>query len=413
MKILIYISLFIFTSFEADAGWFQQNSGTSANLRSVVFNHGNENIAWACGENGTILYTSNGGIYWVQQNSGTTADLYAIVFMEISEGPVYACGENGIILRTSNSGTNWNVIQSNVSVTLRDISDFNFVAVGDSGVILKSSDQGLNWFPLASPTLKNLYAVCAIFSNYIVGQDGTILNGIGSGTIWSLGSSGVANDLYGVPLFGSRDIAVGEGGLILRSTNTGTNWFTQNSFTQRTIRSAEYSVNNTSRIYCAGDSGLIMKTTDYGNHWGFQNSGTDKDLYSVFFYLDDNTGYAAGNNGTILKTTDGGGIITSISNSGHSETGNTPFGFTLNQNFPNPFNPETVIRYSLNEDSFVSLKVHDVQGNEIALLVNEKKNRGVHNFQFSTFNYELSSGVYFYTIEIEGFTETKRMILLK
>ena len=411
MKILIYISLLIFTSNEADAGWFQQNSGTTADLRSVNFNHGNENIAWACGENGTILYTSNGGTNWIQQNSGTTADLYAIVFMEISEGPVYACGENGIILRTSNNGSNWNVIPSNVFVTLRDISDFNFVAVGDSGVILKSSNQGLNWYPLASPTTKNLYAVCASFSNYIAGQDGTILNGIGSGTIWSLGSSGVTNNLYGVPLFGSRDIAVGEGGLILRSTNNGANWYSQNSFTLRTIRSAEYSVNNTSRIYCAGDSGSILKTTDYGNHWGSQNSGTDKDLFSVFFYLDDNTGYAAGNNGTILKTTDGGGIITSVS--GPSQTGNIPSGFILDQNFPNPFNPETVIRYSLSEDSFVRLKVYDVRGNEIAELVNEKQNPGIYNCQFSTVNYPLSSGMYFYKIEAGNFVMVRRMVLIK
>ena len=412
MKILIYISLLIFTTLEADAGWFQQNSGTSANLRSVIFNHGNENIAWACGENGTILYTSNGGINWVQQNSGTTADLYSIVFMEISEGPVYACGENGIILRTSNNGSNWNVIPSIVSVTLRDISDFNFVAVGDSGVILKSSNQGLNWYSLASPTTKNLYAVCASFSNYIAGQDGTILNGIGSGTIWSLGVSGVTNDLYGVPLFGSRDITVGEDGLILRSTNNGTNWYTQNSFTQRSIRSTEYSVNNTSRIYCTGDSGLILKTTDSGIHWGFQNSGTDRDLYSVFFYLDDNTGYAVGNNGTILKTTDGGGIITSVS--GHSQNENISSGFILDQNFPNPFNPETVIRYSLIEDSFVSLKVYDVRGIEIATIVNRKQNRGVYNCQLSTVNYSLSSGIYFYSLFANGkIVETKSMLFLK
>jgi photosystem II stability/assembly factor-like uncharacterized protein len=413
MKIIYCAVYFILTSIStADAGWFLQNSGTGANLRSVIFNHGNENIAWTCGENGTILFTSNGGVNWIQQNSGTTTDLYAIVFMEISEGPVFACGENGLIFRTSNSGTNWNVIPSNVSVTLKDISDFNFVAVGDSGVILKSSNQGLTWYQLASPTVKNLYAVSAVFSNYIVGQEGTILNGIGSGTIWSLGVSGVTNNLYGVPLFGSRDIAVGAGGVILRSTNNGTNWFTQNSFTQRTIRSTEYSVNNTSIIYCAGDSGLILKTTDYGNHWGFQNSSTDNDLYSVFFYLDDNTGYAVGNNGTILKTTDGGGITTSVSD--QSDTKNIPSGFMLYQNYPNPFNPATVISYSLSEDRFVSLKVYDVRGNEIAALVNEKQNRGNYNFQFSSVNYQLSSGIYYCSLKINGILiDTKRMVLLK
>ena len=408
----IFLCIFLLISFEADAGWFQQNSGTNGNLKSVIFNHGNENIAWACGENGTIVYTSNGGVNWIQQNSGTTADLYAIVFMEISEGPVYVCGENGIILRTSNNGTNWNLIPSNVSVTLRDISDFNFVAVGDSGIILKSSNQGLTWYQLASPTVKNLYAVSAVFSNYITGQDGTILNGIGSGTIWSLGASGVKNNLYGVPLFGSRDIAVGEGGMILRSTNIGTNWYTQNSLTQKNIRSTEYSVNNTSRIYCAGDSGLILKTTDNGIHWGFQNSGTDNDLYSVFFYLDDNTGYAVGNNGTILKTSDGGGIITSNSNSGHTEIEYKLSDFILYQNFPNPFNPVTNLGFGISDLGFVSLKVYNAIGYVVKTLINENKPEGRYEVEFN--GEGLPSGIYYYSLKINGILiDTKRMVLLK
>ncbi len=90
-----------------------------------------------------------------------------------------------------------------------------------------------------------------------------------------------------------------------------------------------------------------------------------------------------------------------------------PERFSLEQNYPNPFNPVTVIRYSLRENRFVTLKVFDVRGNEIATLVNEKQNKGNYNYQFSTVNYQLSSGVYFYRLAAGDFIETKRMILLK
>jgi hypothetical protein len=90
-----------------------------------------------------------------------------------------------------------------------------------------------------------------------------------------------------------------------------------------------------------------------------------------------------------------------------------PDRFSLSQNYPNPFNPETVIRYSLIENRFVTLKLYDVKGNEIATLVNEKQNAGNYDYQLSTVNYQLSSGVYFYRLEAGDFIETRRMIFLK
>ncbi len=90
-----------------------------------------------------------------------------------------------------------------------------------------------------------------------------------------------------------------------------------------------------------------------------------------------------------------------------------PGNFSLSQNYPNPFNPTTVIRYSISENSFVSLKVYDVLGNEVAALVNEKQNPGSYNCQFSTVNYQLSSGMYFYKLTAGEFSEVKKMTLLK
>ena len=87
--------------------------------------------------------------------------------------------------------------------------------------------------------------------------------------------------------------------------------------------------------------------------------------------------------------------------------------FSLQQNYPNPFNPETVISYRLSTASFVTLKVYDVLGNEVATLVNKYQQAGSHNSKFSLNNYRLSSGVYFYRLTTGNYSETKKMTLLK
>ena len=106
-----------------------------------------------------------------------------------------------------------------------------------------------------------------------------------------------------------------------------------------------------------------------------------------------------------------------------------PNDFCLDQNFPNPFNPSTKIKYSIPnvtlsgalptgrqvEGSRVTLKVFDVLGNEVATLVNEYKNAGSYEVDFSTTGgaTSLSSGVYFYKLSAGSFVQTKKMILLK
>ena len=88
-----------------------------------------------------------------------------------------------------------------------------------------------------------------------------------------------------------------------------------------------------------------------------------------------------------------------------------PVHFSLKQNYPNPFNPSTKISYSLPSEGFVSLKVYDVLGNEIATLVNENKLSG--NYE-TIFNGEsLASGVYLYVLRYENQIYSKKMMLLK
>ncbi|HLT24918.1 MAG TPA: T9SS type A sorting domain-containing protein, partial [Ignavibacteria bacterium] len=89
----------------------------------------------------------------------------------------------------------------------------------------------------------------------------------------------------------------------------------------------------------------------------------------------------------------------------------TPREFALNQNYPNPFNPTTNIQYDIPNDVFVSIKVYDMLGREVAELVNEVKNAGRYIVGFN--GSKLSSGIYYYKIKAGSFEQTRRMVLIK
>ncbi len=98
-----------------------------------------------------------------------------------------------------------------------------------------------------------------------------------------------------------------------------------------------------------------------------------------------------------------------------SATGNNlPSEFVLYQNYPNPFNPNTTISFSLPRADYVTLKIYDILGNEIELLINnEWKEAGTHDIIYSAKNNKLSSGVFFYNLQTGNFSETRKIVLLK
>lgn len=102
------------------------------------------------------------------------------------------------------------------------------------------------------------------------------------------------------------------------------------------------------------------------------------------------------------------GIVTDVED---EKSVNIPNEFILSQNYPNPFNPETSIKYQLSAISFVSLKVFDVLGREVATLVNEEKPAGTYTINFNAEG--LSSGVYFYRINAGNFVQIKKLVFMK
>lgn len=108
-------------------------------------------------------------------------------------------------------------------------------------------------------------------------------------------------------------------------------------------------------------------------------------------------------------------IITDIkeNNTGLAET---PKDFSISQNFPNPFNPSTKINFNVAKSGLVNLKVYDILGREVCTLINEQKQPGSYSIEFNSdkmSSKQPSSGVYFYRIKSNDFSETKKMLLLK
>ena len=93
------------------------------------------------------------------------------------------------------------------------------------------------------------------------------------------------------------------------------------------------------------------------------------------------------------------------------EKSSTPLSFSLNQNYPNPFNPTTTITYSLPQSGMVTLNVYDITGKFITTLVDGLKGVGTHSVQFE--GNSLSSGMYVYTLQTDGYRQTRQMLLVK
>jgi hypothetical protein len=88
-----------------------------------------------------------------------------------------------------------------------------------------------------------------------------------------------------------------------------------------------------------------------------------------------------------------------------------PADFTLEQNFPNPFNPNTTIRFSIPKATHVTLSIYNSLGEEIAKLVSQNLYAGIHTTEWDASGF--ASGVYYYRITADNFVETKKLLLLK
>jgi len=243
--------------------------------------------------------------------------------------------------------------------------------------------------------LTNQYITSLAISgkNIFAGGSGVYLS-TNSGTIWTM--AGLSN-LYVTSLAVScTNIFAGGSGVYL-STNSGTTW-TTTGLTNQYITSLAASGTN---IF-AGGNGVFLSTNS-GTTW--TSAGLTNQYITSLAVSSTNIFAATYGNNVWMRPLSEMVTVFEVSKN------NLPTDYVLKQNYPNPFNPSTMIEFSIKNNSWAKLIVYDMLGREVTTLVNENKSAGTYKVKFDASH--LSSGVYLYKLETNGFTQSKKMLLLK
>jgi hypothetical protein len=160
-------------------------------------------------------------------------------------------------------------------------------------------------------------------------------------------------------------------------------------------------------MFCVVDGNGFYVSSNYGLSWVLKNSG---ELNGVNFYP---SSMIIANNSMVYISTFKTSVWQNAANlvSIQQITSVTPEKFILFQNYPNPFNPNTKIKFDLKETSDVTLEIYNSAGKEIQTIVDKKLSSGSYEVNWNASDFP--SGVYYYKIVAENFTETKKMMLIK
>ena len=378
--------------FGTDKGLFKSNDNGDT-WQSISYNSsGTENQVIRCvhaTENGEIfagsdksLYKSdNGGNSWTTLSS-LPQNLSYNDITQINGNIVVSHGENfktGGVYYSADGGTSWTMATGLPDKPANHFfADGKILYVGDSRGIYKSNDSGQSWSA--------------------AGTSNPEMNGILYLT--KLGNSFFAGDIGGKGMYTSTDNAN-------TWTQLDTNIFTL-PFCQLfcVIEANGMLVANMDGNCNPGGSSAIKASVDTGKTWNTFTDGLPQAFCPVL---------GKNSTGTNLFTKEGFGykVYRYGAVTGVNDNPPVSLSFVLDQNYPNPFNPSTIIKYQLPEDGYVTLRVYDVLGKEIATLVNEFKQAGNYSSQFLIQKSQLPSGIYFYTLRVNGYAETKKMILAK
>jgi photosystem II stability/assembly factor-like uncharacterized protein len=383
------------------------------NLHSICFWDSLEGIA--VGNNGKTYLTSNAGYSWKEVNTDETSNLNKVVCRGNQE--CWIAGQQGTILYSSDKGNNWTSKNINTSANLTGIqvlNDNNVLAYLDNaGVFYKTTDKGDTWDRVYFPTSPPPYAT-VITTAYFIDENcgwavenlGSIYRTINGGINWvqtcNLYSNNILN--WEIHFSNSHYGWLYRVNILSRTTDGGLTW----SDISLPVIHSEYPSRifflNDSTIFVLTGKGYLYKTFDYATT--FQVERLNYSTLEELFFINDYKGWAIGQN-IIISSFDATPIVNSVIDD-HIISLDC---FQISQNYPNPFNPSTSIRYAISSRQFVSLRVYDVLGKEIAALVNEEKNAGSYETEFNASH--LASGIYYYRLRAGDYVETKKMLMIK
>ncbi len=413
----LFTILVMLVAMNASAQWVQMSNGMgndkTVTSLAVIGNNIFAGIYQYPISYGVFLSTNNGDS-WVASG---LASLY-IYSLAVSGTNLFAGTNNGVFLST-NSGTNWSAIGlTGKFVTSFIVSGSNiFAGTSGSGIFL-TTNNGINWTAAGLPN-KVIMSFAVSGMNLFAGTGGNgVFLSTNNGTSWASVNNGLTDTIvHALAVLGTNLFAGTNGGVFL-STNNGTSWTAiNNGLTSQYIMS--FAISGTNII--AGIYGGVFLSTNNGTNWLNKSQGFN-DSSSVYSLLIANNYFFSGLN---LKSVWRRPLSELIGIQNISTE--TPSSYSLSQNYPNPFNPSTKIRFSvvnglasLNKERYpvktsgndkIVLKVYDVMGREVQTLVNESLKPGTYEVSFD--GSSLTSGVYFYKLITGGFTETKKLLLLK
>jgi photosystem II stability/assembly factor-like uncharacterized protein len=416
-------------AFNADASeiWTSQTSGTAQTLWSVRALSSKE--AWIAGDSGVVLRTIDAGATWRYVGGASIGVEPAYNIEAIDSSTAFVTTSTATvthIFRTTDGGTRWDTVYSLANGFVDAIHMFdsdNGIAVGDpvSGtwVVLRSSDGGATWRRTVTEPLQSKGETGSPNSLAAAGDSllvfgtsvGTIYRSTDRGATWTGVSTSqqlttaVALLESGIGIFtGADSRTLPPAFANSRTTDGGATWQTK-------LGPFGASVNPVagagSSDFWAASSNSIYRSTDAGVTWHIdvQIPGYAFLALAVLSSPDGASGWAVGGGGTIYRLQ--GATLTGV----RMPQASAPRSVSLDQNYPNPFNPTTTIRYGLPNRTHVNLAVFNTLGQQVASLVNEYQEAGIHNFKFEAEG--LASGVYFYRIQAGDFVAAKKLLLIR
>lgn len=294
-------------------GWVIQNSGTTAELYSV--SAVNENVAWACGANGVVIRTTDGGLTWQTVNAPRAVDAYVIWALSADKAFVGTSGmTDAKIHMTTNGGQTWTdvyTISGGFLNVIRFIDELNGWAqsdpVGGNWVLLKTTDGGQNWTSLSTvPQAGGEYG----WNNsgwdksgymWFGTNNSRIYYSTNNGTNWSFAPTTSANSYavaFDASLVGLSGFAAG---VLNKSTNGGASWSALPSPTTAAVTGI---ANVDPNEFFVSAGGSVWKTTDGGNNWTL-SYGAAGSIYHLSLVSTPTespaAGWAVGAGGLVLK----------------------------------------------------------------------------------------------------------------
>jgi len=422
LLVILVLSLISYLSFStATAQWTEQTTPLTSPLHSV--SAVDNNTAWSCGALSKVIRTTNGGTTWTDASgTGILAglDLYNIWGIDANNALVTGSSSTTYVYRTINGGTTWTQVYTLSGGFINAIgmtSALNGFMTGDpvggNWELFLTYTGGTLWTaitpPVPGPGIAGWNNSLFMSGSKIwFGTNGTkLMYSTDGGANWSSQTTTGALNTYAV-WFNDANNGIAGGSTTggVKTVNGGTTWsalivnpLLNNNWTGITGVGSNWWISSFTNI--------IWESTNGGTSWSASyTAATGHQYYHITKARTGNNLYAvkgAGAPGQVTKYTAPTGI--------NPISGEVPSDYDLSQNYPNPFNPTTNIKFSIPKQGFVTLKVFNSLGMEVATLVNEVTNAGTYIVDFDAGN--LTSGVYFYRLQSDNFTETKRMMLIK